>query len=387
MKVIIVGAGIGGLTLGLELIRDGIDVEIYERASTLQPVGAGIMLAPNAIKVLEKLGLSQKLENIGNKVSRTAIQDSVGEPISTVDMTFGAKRETSGFSLALHRGALHRLLVEEVGPENIKLGQTYLTSEDTQDCIFALFASGETARGDFLVGCDGVNSAVRTNLFGAPKRRYSGQLCWRGVAEFPEREHRELKCYEFVERWGNGLRFGYVRISCEQVYWYATRTQESNQHVDVAMLKKELEVAFADFSYPVKSLLESTDLQQMIQHELFDVAPTRMWSKGRTCLLGDSIHPTTPNLGQGAGMAIESAAVLAHTIRKEATLEAAFHEYEVLRFPRTREVTLDSWRIGQVTNWRTGFGCGFRNWMMRMVPESLGLKRYIKFVNADLFSN
>lgn len=387
MKAIIVGAGIGGLTLGLELIRGGIDVEIYERAPTLQPVGAGIMLAPNAIKVLGKLGLGQKLENIGNKVTRTAIQDSIGEPISTVDMTLGATQETSAFSLALHRGALHNLLVEEVGPQNIKLGQTYLTSEDAQDCIFALFDSGETARGDFLVGCDGAHSAVRTNLFGAAKRRYSGQLCWRGVADFPEQEHKELTNYEFVERWGNGLRFGYVRISSEQVYWYATRTQENNQHVDADLLKKELAVVFADWSDPVNSLLESTELKQMVQHELHDVAPVRMWSKGRTCLLGDAIHPTTPNLGQGAGMAIESAAVLAHTIRKEAGLEAAFHEYEVLRFPRTREVTLDSWRIGQVTNWRTGFGCGFRNWMMRMVPENLGLKRYIKFVNADLYSN
>jgi 2-polyprenyl-6-methoxyphenol hydroxylase-like FAD-dependent oxidoreductase len=179
MKAIIVGAGIGGLTLGLELIRGGVDVEIYERAQTLQPVGAGIMLAPNAIKVLGELGLSQKLENLGNKVTRTAIQDSIGEPISTVDMTFGVQQDPSSFSLALHRGALHNLLVEEVGPEKIKLGQTYLSSEDTQDCIFALFDSGDTARGDFLVGCDGVRSAVRTKLFGSAKRRYSGQLCWR----------------------------------------------------------------------------------------------------------------------------------------------------------------------------------------------------------------
>lgn len=387
MKAIIVGAGIGGLTLGLELIRSGIEVQVYERAQALKPVGAGIMLAPNAVKVFKKLGLSEKIEKLGNKVTRTAIQDSHGEAISTIDMTFGSGQDAGAYSLALHRGALHNLLVEEVGPENIKLGQTYLASEDTQDCIFALFDSGETARGDLLVGCDGVQSAVRTNLFGAAKRRYSGQLCWRGVANFPEHEHEGLVSHEFVERWGSGLRFGYVRISREQVYWYATRTQESNHPLEIGLLKQELAIIFADWSAPITSLLEHTALEQMVQHELYDVAPARNWSKGRTCLLGDAIHPTTPNLGQGAGMAIESAAVLAHSIRKEADLDTAFREYELLRFARTREVTLDSWRIGQVTNWRNSFGCGFRNWMMRRVPENLGLKRYEKFVNADLYSN
>lgn len=380
MKALIIGGGIGGLTLSLELLQSGFDVEVYERAERFSPVGAGIMLAPNAMRVFNRLGLAEELRSAGNLVTTTAITDWSGKVISEMGMDSG---ENIKGSIAIHRSKLHEILASKVGPEKINFSEDYLASEDVPDGVFSLFESGHTAKGDILVGCDGIHSAVRKHLFGAGPLRYSGQMCWRGVAQL-DSSHDDSPKNRFVESWGRGLRFGYVNLADNQVYWYATKVQSANEVTSTATRKQVLEGHFSKWHSPIPAIINQTPAQSVMEHPLFDVRPMQGWFRGRACLLGDSIHPTTPNMGQGAGMAIESAAVLAHTLREQSDTDAAFRAYESLRYKRCARVNLDSWRIGQITNWRGQMSCAIRNKLMGMVPSKAGQSRYENFVGADL---
>jgi 2-polyprenyl-6-methoxyphenol hydroxylase-like FAD-dependent oxidoreductase len=213
--------------------------------------------------------------------------------------------------------------------------------------VTVVLANGERFTCELVIAADGLRSPLRQQLFGPTRFRYAGQTSWRGIAE-----HRLIGEFGdvLVEIWGRqrGLRFGVVAVDERRSYWFATQSAPSGgRDPSVVAALDGLRVDFADFLPSVEMLLHHT--HTLVRTDIFDFAPLASWHRGRVVLIGDSAHATTPNLGQGANQAIESAFVLAQALANE-KLPEALTTYERIRMPKAHWVTRQSWRYGQLTN-------------------------------------
>ena len=160
-------------------------------------------------------------------------------------------------------------------------------------------------------------------------------------------------------------------IDAQRVYWFATINAPRNQVLAAAETRALLVKTFGAWHAPIATVLDATEPKRILHHDLLDRPPVNEWARGRVILLGDAAHSTTPNMGQGAAMAIESAAVLAAALERESTLDAAFNLYQRIRQPRTRWVTNQSWSFGKLGQMQSRIGCFFRDLAMRLAPDSL----------------
>lgn len=368
MKTIIIGGGIGGLTTAITLRQQGLDYQIFEAAPELQPVGAGIWMAPNALQVLARLGVADAVKKNGCILREARITDQRGRLLSAMD---GSRTEVRyGQPLcAIHRGRLQQVLLNALDANHIQLGKRVQSITQNDRAVDVQFADGTTASGDVLIGADGIHSAVRQSLFGPAPLRYSGQTCWRGVAhmELPA----ELRACGH-ELWGvrAGLRFGFSHIHATEVYWYlsvAARPADPTLNNSKAQLK-QLAGAFPEV---VHAILDATDESGILRTDLFDLKPIASWTEGRVALLGDAAHAMTPNLGQGGSQAIEDAWVLAGALAGEADLPTAFQVYQAKRMPKARRIVRTSFRIGQLSNLGGPLTTALRNTLLRWTPRSV----------------
>jgi len=224
----IIGAGIGGLTTALTLQQKGLNVKIFESSAEIKPVGAGIIMANNAMQVFQKLGIQDKIEKAGNKISYMKITDTQLNNISVVDLTEYEKKY-GVHNIAIHRGELQKILANEVGYDNINLSKRLSKIEKTE--VFKLtFEDNSAVESKLVIGADGIKSVVRNQLFQESTLRNANQKCWRGICEIdlPEKYHNELN-----EAWGKGKRFGFVKISNQKVYWYALTNSKNTKSDEV----------------------------------------------------------------------------------------------------------------------------------------------------------
>ena len=361
----IIGAGIGGLTTALTLKQRGLKVEIFESAGEIKPVGAGIILASNAMQVFQKLGIQEKIESAGNRISSMNITDEKLNTISVTDLT-GYEKKYGVHHVAIHRGALQELLAKETGYDHINLSKR-LSKVEKADLFKLTFEDHSTAECKFLIGADGLNSAVRTQLFEKSTIRSANQICWRGIceADLPEKYHHEA-----IEAWGKGKRFGFVKISNTKVYWYALTDSDRIIAEDI-----NLNEFFTEFHPDIRNIISATPKEQIFVSEIKDLKPIQKWQNGNACLIGDAAHATTPNLGQGACQAIEDAYVLGKLLDKGVELGAAFKEYEVLRRKKADMIVKTSWMLGKVAQWRHPFLVWVRNLSFKMTPKSVSEKQ------------
>ena len=325
VKIGVVGAGPGGLAAAVGLRHVGHDVEVLEKASTVRPLGAGLTLQVNAMRMLEALDLADAVRAAGRELRRAAVARPDGTTLAEV---IGADVGSPG--VAIHRGALSRVLVDALGADAIRLGcEVVGVSPDGQ----VELENGECVDYDVVVGADGIHSRVRTSRFGPVALRYSGATCWRGLAEHDGDGG-------LVERWGRGLRFGSVPLGHGTTYWFACATAPAGGR-DGSDPLSELTQRFADFEPIVGELLKATPT--ILRHDLVDIAPLPRWTDGVVTLLGDAAHAMTPNLGQGAGQAIEDAVVLASVLTRNGPVEPALAAYEASRRPRATTFVRRSW--------------------------------------------
>jgi len=376
MTIDIIGAGIGGLTTAVALKRKGIDVRIYEQAPVLRPVGAGIILANNAMQVYKKLGLKQKIEQVGNALSRMSVTDASLQPISSMELKYFEEKYQVQ-NLAIHRGALQQVLVEELNQTTIELGHkmSKLTIDD--DHLLVDFENGKQISPDYLIGADGIHSKVREGLFGKKPLRNAKQLCWRGVLDFdlPSEYQQEV-----FEAWGKGTRFGFVQIAPSKVYWFAVKSvPEKGSTYPIHQLGN----LFKDFHPLVRELIAQTSDELIHTDELLDLAPLSQWHGEKVCLLGDAAHATTPNMGQGACQAIEDAYVLAECIASYG-IEQAFEKFQQLRLPKAKQVVQTSWMIGKVAHWENSIATTLRNKVMKMLPEKMNRKQMEQLFELEI---
>lgn len=377
-RVVIIGGGIGGLCAGISLRKLGLEVVIYEQADELRAVGAGLTIWANAIKALRKLGVADEVILAGSKIERGELRTSSGRVLSRTDQG-ELERRFNEPTVALHRADLHEILMNALPPGTVHLNEKCVRFEEDEEGVTCHFADGKTARGQLLVGTDGIHSVVRGQLFPGVSLRYSGYTTWRGVVKTRD----EAALGTTSETWGCGARFGIVRIDEERVYWFSTANVEAGLKLSPAESKSFLLEHFRGWHHPVELLIKSTPAEQILHNDIYDIAPMKSWSRGRVALLGDSAHPTTPNMGQGACMAIESSLAIARCLRESDTLAEGLRRYERERMPRTAWITEQSRRIGRIGQFESRLLCTLRDAVVRLAPDSLAIKQIERAVEHD----
>jgi len=367
MKCVVIGGGIGGLCAAIALRARGFEVALYEQAAEIHEVGAGLTLWANAIKALRRLDVADAVTAAGARQVKGAILDWHGQRLSKTDPE-AIEAEFGAPTIAIHRAVLHRILLAQLPTDIVHLNKKLEHISQDATRVTAHFADGSTAVGDVLIGADGIHSAVRGAVFPEVKLRYAGYTAWRGVVETTEQAAIGFTS----ESWGPGRRFGVVRISPQQVYWFATENAPPQQKFNSpAEIKTHLRALFQGWHAPVEMLIEATPAEAILHNDIMDTPPSKHWSQGRVTLLGDAIHATTPNLGQGACQAIESAVVLARCLSEQTNVAAAFRAYETERQPRTAWITTTSWQIGSAGQISNPLLCALRNAAVRLTPASV----------------
>lgn len=358
-RVLVVGAGIGGLGLAQALRRADADVMLIEKAAAFQPVGAGLILSVNALRVMKGLGLAGEALAAGQALQAAHLTTADGRPLQTVGYA------AYGGAVALHRAALQALLARGV-QDRVRFGVTLHALRQDAGGVDVTFSDGTTGRYDLVVGADGLHSDVRRRTFGARPARYAGYTSWRFVVPGPP----ELPVTEAVELWGRGCRLGLVPIGGGQVYGYVTANAPEGQRELPDGRAARLMERCAGFGGSAPAVLEQMQPDTLVIHT--DIHEVRLpsWVQGRVALLGDAAHAMTPNLGQGAAMGLEDAWVLARALRSRLDLPAALRQYEALRQRRVAEVQGASRLVGRAGQLESGALRAARDAVMRLTPPA-----------------
>jgi 2-polyprenyl-6-methoxyphenol hydroxylase-like FAD-dependent oxidoreductase len=335
MRVVIVGAGIGGLAAAVALRRIGVESLIVERADSIREIGAGLSLWSNAMNALRQLGVEARVTESASPVERNSVRSPAGR-ILAVNEFGDIIRDAGAPCICVHRAVLQRMLLEELPPAWVRTGARCVGFDDST----AILEDGERIAADVLVGADGVSSVIRTGLHGAKLPRYAGYTCWRGILQ----KEDVLPPRTAVLVAAAGSQFGLWPCGAGQLYWFLTK----NAPQGARQSKANALTLCRGWSAPITDVIEGTPGGAIVQTDIVDRPPLRWWGRGRVTLLGDAAHATTPNLGQGACIAPEDAVVLAHCLSALRPVESALREYERLRIPRTAAIVRDSWQTGRI---------------------------------------
>jgi 2-polyprenyl-6-methoxyphenol hydroxylase-like FAD-dependent oxidoreductase len=393
MKALIIGGGIGGATAAIALLRAGIQTTVYERAPEAREVGAGISLWGNAVGALRRIGAADRIVAAGDALQTAELRTDRGRLLSRIDV--GRLDSDLGTpSFVIHRADLLAGLIAALPTRAVRFGRTFVTAEERGGRVIARFDDGSEDDADLLVGADGVHSAVRSLLNGGDRpTRYAGYTSWRGLCDFPESLAPRGAA---VELWGRGRRFGITRLGADplaaahgrgRVYWFGVvNAPRDSRFADHKAALRRSFPADRWSGGPVGDLIEATLPEDIIQTDICDRparrGPGAAWSSpsGRIVLLGDAAHPTTPNLGQGACMAIEDGVVLARLLTRTASTPEAVAEYQTRRFHRSAPIVNTSWLIGRIGNLENPVLCTLRNFFTTLSPKALTAKQHRQVV-------
>jgi salicylate hydroxylase len=347
MKVLIAGAGIGGLTAALALMQRGFEVEVLEQASRLTELGAGVQLGPNATRTLYQLGLEGALKPLACVASGKQIRLwSTGQRWTLFDLGEEAIARYGYPYLTMHRADLHRVLVEAVlqaRPGAIRLGATCTAVSQTTEAVAVRLASGDTVAGDVLVGADGVHSRVRASLFGDDAPVFSGCRAWRGViaATALPAHLRGPQAFNWV---GPGAHVIHYPLRGGSLINFVGIVERGDWQIESWTAQGTVDECRADFvgwHDDVHTFIDALDAPH--KWALMHREPMDGWTVGRVTLLGDAAHPTLPMLASGAAMAMEDGFILARCLQAlPQDVPAALLRYEQARLGRTARVVRGS---------------------------------------------
>ena len=347
MKIIIAGAGIGGLSTAVALKKIGITAHVYERAPEIREAGAGFTIWANAMKALRRIGLEEQARSLGAVLTSVHTYSPKGNIVYTMDFR-SVSRACEADSICMHRADLQRTLAQALDPGQIITDHecTGVQTSPINGKHRVLFADGSAEEADVVIGADGLHSAVRTALFGPEEPRYAGYYCYRAIMEAPDLPDNEaFFCLK------SGMQIGFFPFGRPgYTYWFVCPNAPRNRaHPDsgydhVSFLRQ----IARELPPHLGKIIRDTDPDQYIIGNIADRPPTRRWGKHGITLLGDAAHPTTPNLGQGACMAIEDAIVLAEQLSLNTDPVQALRSYERIRYGRTAAVVRNSRNAGRL---------------------------------------
>lgn len=341
-RIHIIGAGIGGLTLALALREVGLSCELHEAAGELREIGAGVQIGPNASRVLDHLGLSPALDEVGVRpVAGDLRRWQDGSILTRQPLGEEVVASFGHPYFHVHRNDLHTLL-REAAADPIHLGRRCVGVEQTPSGVVAAFDNGTSATADVLIGADGVHSAVRASLHGEQPARFSGAAAWRGLVPVDAIADLELPITSTATL-GPGSHFVYYYVSAGRFVNWVGIAPTDTWTTESWTAAGDLDDALADFAGwnpTVIRLIEEMRGQPAYRWAMYDRDPLEWWGEGSVTLLGDACHPMLPYMAQGAAQSIEDAAVLAGALAAIDDIPSALRRYEDLRRDRTAKVQL-----------------------------------------------
>lgn len=366
-EFIISGAGIAGLTTAIALQKEGYHVKVLERTRELKVAGAGLGLGANAWKGLERLGITNDLELKCNLIKSTKFLDQKGHLINKMDIE--RLNRKYGFAyFTVHRADLHKVLVQHLLPATLELGKKVINFENNKSGVTVYLEDGSSFEGKALIAADGIHSVIRKNCLPDVNPRFSGYTCWRSVVKVPK---EKFVSGDFTETWGSKGRVGIVPLVDNQIYWFACVNAPFQSQRMSDFTTTDLYPIFQDYHSPIPDLLKWTRDENLVWNDIMDLKPLSRFSFDKTLLIGDAAHATTPNIGQGAGQAIEDAIILSNVLKRNNNIQDAFNEFEKLRIPKTKKVVNLSWRIGKAAQLENRLQIKIRNSAMRMLPSKI----------------
>lgn len=346
-RVLVAGAGIGGLTAALSLIDRGFDVRVLEQARTLGPVGAGIQLSANATRVLYQLGLGPALEAVTIRPGGKCIRLwSTGQEWQLFDLG-GESLARWGYPyLMLYRPDLHQVLVEGLArrdPSALLLNARVADVAQDADGVRVTLADGRVVDGEVLIGADGVHSVVRAKMVAEDKPRFSGCIAWRGVipiAQLPA----SMQTPKGVNWVGPGRHVIHYPVHAGKLVSFTgiveTQSWVRESWTETGSVEECLQ-DFAGWHPDIHALIRQ--LENPLRWAMMVRDPLPNWTNDRVTLVGDSAHPTLPFLAQGACMAIEDGCVLARAMAAHRDdIPAGLCSYQATRIERTTRIVLGS---------------------------------------------
>lgn len=375
-RVVVVGAGIGGLASAVALTRAGVPVAVLERGRELHEVGAVLGVGSNAMRALRQLGLADEVAAISSEVRafehRTSsgrvlarwptgkVADQLGEPI-----------------MAASRPALLGAIAAAVPDGVVRLDAECAGVSATPQDATARLSDGSQESGALLIGADGGTSAVRADTGGEPLR-YAGYTEWRGIVSLAG-----LTPAVQMQIYGPGLVFGCVPLAGDQVGWFGRWATPAGGSDAAGAAKQNLLGLFGDWAEPIPDVIAACHEDQIARADIYDLPGRRSWGQGRISLLGDAAHATQPTLGLGAALALEDAAVLARCVTAHGLDPQALRDYESRRVARTAAVVATSAQQAAINRWRHPLACRLRELMLSTLPKPLALRQYRKTVRFD----
>lgn len=373
----ILGGGIAGLTAAIALRKAGIAADVFESAPQVKPLGAGLLLAANAVKGYQKLGISEQIIAKGRFLPFFSILDRDGRTITQADAeVIGRKYGVHNF--AIHRADLHEALLSELDASRIHTGKHAVKAERQADKTIVFFQDGTTHETDYLIVADGIHSAIRQQLLPGSAPRYAGYTCWRAVIDSPG-----LTMKGASETWGTEGRFGIVPLANGKIYWFACVNAPQGDPAMRSMTVAGLEHIFGKFHEPVPVILRHTRDENLIWNDIIDLKPLSRYAFGNILLIGDAAHATTPNMGQGACQAVEDAVILADELRRAGNAGSAFVAFEKRRLKRTHVIVNNSWKLGRIAQTDNSLLASLRNFLMRLIPESVNERQMKTLLEVD----
>lgn len=379
MKILIVGAGIGGLVSALCLNKKGYEVEMYEQSEVLSELGAGVQLSPNATRVLDYLELTDDLKpHIFEPRSFQFLNYKTEKIISKRELGLKIQDDFGFPNFDVHRADLQKVLLNKVEEEGIKINTNMKVIDvGNEENKAYIKINEEKIKADIVIGADGIHSVVREKLFEKKESSFTGNVAWRMLIPVDSLP-RDLILPDTTVWLGPKKHFvsyhvsGGKNLNCvclvEQDGWTNESWSERGNIED-------LREVYNGWNQTIETLLKIANPNTLYRWALHDRPPMKQWSKGRIILLGDAAHPMLPFLAQGAAMAIEDGAVLADCISSYKDNEKSLKYFEQIRKPRTSFVQLAARRNAKILH-LSGLAAFFRNIVMGYAGNKIFNKLY-----------
>jgi 2-polyprenyl-6-methoxyphenol hydroxylase-like FAD-dependent oxidoreductase len=345
-KVVIVGAGIGGLAAASALRADGHEVTVLERAVEFTPLGAGLSVWPNGSHALRALGLDEVVDAAGVPRGDGGIRRASDGSLIAASNTEELEARYGAPLALVHRGDLQHALLEAAGPKTVRFGATVAGVDESGSVTLA---DGETLEADVIVGADGIRSVVRERLLGDGEPIASGYVAYRSVVDWPD----DVPAVKSDEG------------------------KDANEQLD------RLRERYVSWAAPIPRILAATQNAKLLRHELLGRDPIDRWGIGRVTLLGDAAHPMLPFLGQGACCALEDAVALRGALGEAGDnggVEAELRSYEAERTSRAAGLVKGSRAAGRVAMANSFLGTRLRNLAVGAMPDRMRMRQFDRVV-------
>jgi FAD-dependent urate hydroxylase len=378
-RVIIVGAGVAGLTAGIALTRVGIDATVFEASNEVREIGSGLGVQYGAMKALRLIGLEDAVREIGEPLTAMVWTTWDGRPLATIPH-LPLKEKLGAQTHNVHRGEFLNLLVQEFGRDRIEVGARFESFEEDSSGVTVHFEGGRTERGAVLLGADGSRSRLRSHSLGGGDPRPTNVVVWRAMPDF---EHPLLPIGILRQVYGPGTMFAMIPGTKQRVFWFAAGLVSEFGPQPAHGAKQEAEDTWGHWADPIPELLRATAESQISRTLIYDRPPAEHWGTARTTLAGDAAHPMAPTLGQGASTGIEDGVALANYLSQagrlgdSAAVRSALEAYETERIARTTPLVKFAHRFAPIVHAKNPITTRLRDLFFRSTSDAAWQRRML----------